>query len=210
MKDILFIDPGHAFGIENRKSPFILNNFHIIDMYDFETTDLSPFKAIVVHDFVDQIHMYNHRHLIEQFLNDGKIVIWGGHLEFEWLPGCPIFTPKDIQAFSDYNISIVQENPIFEGVNPDEMTFNKGVAGFFARGSHTPVPVGAEILLTLPGDAAITYIDRQTTRGTILAHAGRDLFAQRMQNKSTDLISEQLLQWVHDEAKRLKERMNNA
>ena len=210
MKDILFIDPGHAFGIENRTSPFILNNFHIIDMYDFETTDLTPFKAIVVHDFVDQIHMFNHRHLIEQFLNDGKIVIWAGHLEFEWLPGCPLFTPKKINTFSDYTISIVQENEIFAGVNPDEMTLNKGEAGFFARGSHTPVPNGADVLLTLPGEAAITYIDRHTTKGTILAHAGRDLFAQRMQKKSTDLISEQLLQWVHDEAIRLKEGQKNA
>ncbi len=204
MQDILYIDPGHAFGVENRNSPFIQNNFHVIDMYDFENTDLTPFKAIVVHDFVDQIHMYNHRHLIEQFLNEGKIVIWGGHLEFEWLPGCALFKPKEIKAFSDYNISVVNEHPIFIGVDTDEMTYNKGVAGFFARGSHTPVPEHAEVLLTLPGDAAITYIDRHTTKGTILVHSGRDLFGQRMQKRSTDLISSQLLQWIHDEYEVLK------
>ena len=85
------------------------------------------------------------------------------------------------------------------------MTYNKGVAGFFARGSHTPVPEGAEVLLTLPDGAYITYIDRNTTNGTILAHAGRDLFAQRMQNKTTDRISSQLLAWIHDEAKALKD-----
>ena len=98
----------------------------------------------------------------------------------------------------------MNEHPIFAGVDTNEMTYNKGVAGFFARGSHTPVPEHAEVLLTLPGDAAITYIDRHTTKGTILVHSGRDLFGQRMQKRSTDLISSQLLQWVHDEFEALK------
>ena len=206
-KDILFIDPGHAFGIENRTSPFIMENFTVIDQYDFADFDLTPYKCIVVHDFVDQVYLERHSKKIENYLNDRNIIIWGGHLIREWLPGCPIFTPKMINSFSDYEISFVQEHPVFEGVNTNEMTYNKGVAGFFARGSHTPVPEGAEVLLTLPDEAHITYIDRHTTKGTIFAHAGRDLFAQRMQKKSTDRISSQLLAWIHDEAKRLKEDM---
>lgn len=202
--DILFLDPGHAFGIENRTNPFMVEHFTIIDQYQFDQMDLTPFKCIVVHDFIDQEYMVRHREKLEAFLNNHKIVIWGGQLVKNWLPGCPLFTPKEIRKHSDYEISIVQEHPIFEGVNPEEMTYNKGVAGFFARGSHTPVPKGAEILLTLPDDTFITYIDRTTTNGTILAHAGRDLFAQRMQSKTTDRISKQLLEWIHEEAKSLK------
>ena len=210
MNDILFIDPGHAFGVENRTSPFIQDNFYVIDMYDLHTIDLTPFKAMVVHDFVDQIYLHKHRNIIENFLNEKKIVIWGGHLTKPWLPGCALFEPKKINSFSDYEITIIGNDPIFVGVNPDEMTFNKGVAGFFARGYHMPIPEGAEPLLALPGGDIITYIDRETTAGTIFVHAGRDLFAQRMQNKSTDRISTQLLQWVHDEAKRLQGDENNA
>lgn len=210
MNDILFIDPGHAFGIDNHTSPFMQENFHFIDMYDLETTDLTPFKCIVVHDFVDQVHLYRHRALIEQFLNDGKIVIWGGHLTTKWLPGCALFTPKKINAFSDYEISIVKEQPIFDGVLAEELTFTKGVAGFFARGSHTPIPAQAEILTTLPDAATVTYIDRHTTAGTILVHAGRDLFTLRDQHRTTDRISTQLLQWIHDEYEALKRGMKNA
>lgn len=204
MKKILFLDPGHAFGLENRTSPFMSENFTMIDQYAFAETDLTPFKAIVVHDFIDQIYMEKHKEKIAKFLNEGKIVVWAGHLVTPWLPGCAIFTPKEIKKHTDYEISIVKEHPVFEGVNPDEMTYNKGVAGFFARGSHTPVPVDAEVLLSLPEDTPITYIDRITTKGTIFVHAGRDLFAQRMQSKTTDRISTQLLQWIHDEYERLQ------
>ncbi|AUM65698.1 phosphate starvation-inducible protein PhoH [Brevibacillus laterosporus] len=198
-KEFLWLDPGHAFALENRTSPFIVENFTQIDQYDFAEINVRPFKCIVIHDFIDQEYMFKHKEKISSFLEEGKIVIFSGHLCKEWLPGCPIFTPKKINTYKDYEISIATSNPIFEGVTPNDMTYNKGVAGFFARGTHSPVPAKAEVLLTLSGDLPVTYIDRHTTKGTILAHAGRDIFAHRMQNKSTDRISAQLLQWIHDE-----------
>lgn len=202
--EILFLDPGHAFGVSNRTNPFIVENFTQIDQYSFAEMDLSPFQCLVVHDFIDQEYLFKHKEKIASFLNDKKIVIFSGHLFREWLPGCAIFTPKDIQSHTDYNVSVVTPHPIFEGVDTDDMTYNKGVAGFFARGTHSPTPPNAEILLTLPGGTSITYIDRNTTDGTILVHAGRDLFAHRMQNKTTDRISTQLLQWIKDETIALK------
>lgn len=120
--------------------------------------------------------------------------------------GCALFTPKEIKSHHDYNVSIVQPHAIFENVKAEDMIFNKGVKGFFARGTHSPVPEKAEVLLELPNNVPITYIDRHTTNGTIFAHAGRDLFAYRNQGKTTDHISAQLLQWVHDEYKALQEK----
>lgn len=199
MASILFLDPGHAFGVDNMTHPFMQQHFHFIDMYDFEQTDLTPYKAIVVHDFVDQLYLYKHRDRIEAYLNAGNIVIWSGHLTTDWLPGCSHFIPKPINNFSDYNVSIVQPHPVFNGVTTEDMTLNKGVAGFFARGAHLPLPKHAEALLTLPDGFVTTYIDRHTTNGTIFVHAGRDLFSQRDQQKTTDRIHTQLLEWIHAE-----------
>lgn len=204
-QNILFLDPGHAFGLMNREAPFVQNNFTLVDQYDLTTIDLSSFSAMIVHDFADQIYLARHRDVIETFLNEGKVVVFCGHLVREWLPGCAIFTPQTVASYKDYEVLPVTAHPIFEGVKMDELTFNKGVAGFFARGAHKPVPAGAEVLLALPNDMPITYIDRQTTNGTIFVHAGRDLFGLRMQKKSSDRISEQLLQWVKDEMQALKE-----
>ena len=106
-KDILFIDPGHAFGIENRTSPFITENFTVIDQYDFADLDVTPYKCIVVHDFVDQVYLTRHRAKIEDYLNDRNIVVWGGHLIREWLPGCPIFTPKIVNGVANDNFGLL-------------------------------------------------------------------------------------------------------
>lgn len=203
MKDILFLDPGHAFGLENRTDAFIVENFTMFDQYAFGALDLAPFKAIIVHDFIDQEYMYRQREKIAAYLSEGGIVVWSGHLVKEWLPNCALFTPKEVKSHTDYELSFVVEHPVFAGVETNDMTYNKGVAGFFARGSHTPIPAGAEALLTLPNETVTTYIDRVSTNGTIFVHAGRDLFAQREQGKTTDVISAQLLAWIHDEAKRL-------
>lgn len=174
-------------------------HFTIIDQYQLTQHNLEPYCCIVVHDFADQEYLYKNRAIIQGFLEAGKIVIFGGHLFREWLPGCPIFTPRTIESHEDYNVYKKIDHPIFEGVDTDDMTYNKGVAGFFARVTHSPVPAGSDVLLTFRDGMAITYIDRQSTKGTILVHSGRDLFAHRMQNKSTDRISTQLLQWIQDE-----------
>ncbi|MEK3976713.1 phosphate starvation-inducible protein PhoH [Psychrobacillus sp. FSL K6-1267] len=196
---ILYLDPGHAFGLSNRTNPFMNKHFTIIDQYQLTQHNLEPYCCIVVHDFADQEYLYKNRAIIQGFLEAGKIVIFGGHLFREWLPGCPIFTPRTIESHEDYNVYKKIDHPIFEGVDTDDMTYNKGVAGFFARVTHSPVPAGSDVLLTFRDGMAITYIDRQSTKGTILVHSGRDLFAHRMQNKSTDRISTQLLQWIQDE-----------
>ena len=88
------------------------------------------------------------------------------------------------------------------------MTINKGVKGFFARGHH-PAPTGAEVLLTLPGGEPVTFIDRSSSKGTILMHSGGNLFnyASMVQDveKTTNRISPQLMAWVQEEFKQLQE-----
>nr|WP_316046491.1 hypothetical protein [Planococcus glaciei] len=55
--------------------------------------------------------------------------------------------------------------------------------------------------MTLNEGEPITYIDRNSTNGTILAHVGFDLFGymQTDEKKSTDRISMQLRNWVLEE-----------
>ena len=103
------------------------------------------------------------------------------------------------------------DHPIFKGVEEDDMTLKKGVAGFFARGHH-PLPKDAEVLLTLNEGEPITYIDRSSTAGTILVHVGFDLFGymQTDEKKTTDRISAQLRSWVLEEAAALQKGMVKA
>ncbi|ATP41197.1 phosphate starvation-inducible protein PhoH [Solibacillus sp. R5-41] len=207
-KEILILDPGNAFGLERRTNPFINDNMTLIDQYELVNTDLSFIQALIIPEFVDQRYLALHKELIEQFLNDQKLIVFCGHIYIDWLPGASLFIPKIINHHTDYALTIIKDQGIFAGVNPDDMTYNKGVSGFFARGYH-PVPANAEVLVTLPNNEPVTYIDRNTTKGTILAHAGNDLIWYYKQNKTTDRISEQLLQWIHSEIQDLHQGSKN-
>ncbi len=85
-------------------------------------------------------------------------------------------------------------HPIFAGIEPDDLTFRRGVAGFFARGHHPPPP-GAEVLVRLGGGEPATYVDRVSTRGTIVVHATGDLLAYPETG-----LPDQFLTWAREEA----------
>jgi hypothetical protein len=173
----------------------------MVDVYDLPGTDLRRHAGLVIEGMVDQEFLYHHRELIRAFLDDAKVLVFSGHLLRPWLPGCGPFVPKHVRSFRDYTVRVVMPHPIFEGVNPYEMTFRKGVAGFFARGHHCP-PSGAEVLLALEGGEPVVYLDRHTTPGTILVHSGQSLLAWSGGNTSAGRIRRQLLEWIREEAKR--------
>lgn len=205
MKDFIMLNSGACFAQARVKDQDYQEDFMFVDIYDFPKVDLRPYKCLVINSFIDQEFLYEHRHLIREFLDDRKVLIFTGNLFKNWLPGGSNFVPKQINSFQDYVVSVHQSHPIFEGVLEDDMTYNKGVSGFFARGHH-PVPEGAEVLLTLPGGEPINYIDRNSTKGTIFAHVGNDLFGKMNGSpKTTDRIGPQLMQWARDEYTRLQE-----
>lgn len=201
---MLKLDPGHAFGVNGRMQKDMDNESKVIEQYDFAYADLSKVDVLIIPNFIDQEFLFSQRGKIAGFLAEKKIVVFCGHLFREWLPGCSPFMPKYIRNYRDYEVFPAANSLIFEGVTTEDMTFNKGVAGFFARGYHH-APAGAEILLTFANGKSVTYIDRTSTYGTILVHAGRDLLGYAEENKSTDRIRPQFLAWLEAEVQALKE-----
>ncbi|MFJ5791561.1 hypothetical protein ACIQXW_15815 [Lysinibacillus sp. NPDC097162] len=201
---MLKLDPGHAFGVNGRMQKDTGNEAKIVDQYDFPLVDLDEVDVLFIPNFIDQEWLYLQREKIAAFLANKKIVVYCGHLFREWLPGCGLFMPQHIQNFKDYEVFPTEHSAIFEGVLTEDMTFKKGVAGFFARGYHH-APANAEILLTFANGKPVTYIDRFSTNGTILVHAGRELLGYAGENKSTDRIRPQFLAWLETEVQALKE-----
>lgn len=169
-----------------------------LDVYDLPSIDLSEVGALLLGGMVDQELLFRHRARVESFLDDGKVVVFGGHLLRPWLPGCGPFVPKVIRSFHDYALGIVDPHPLYADVDPGDLTFRRGVAGFFARGHH-PTPPGAEVLLALPDGEPVTYVDRHTTAGTILVHAGGGLFDGAEPDSTASRVPGQLLAWVRAE-----------
>jgi hypothetical protein len=145
-----------------------------VDCYALGSTPLARYAVLIVTSTVDQEHLARHRGVIREFLDSGGVVIFGGHLYRDWLPGASPFVPLAERSLATYQVVEVADHVIFHGLRPDELTFRRGVAGFFARGHH-PVPDGAQVLTRLAGGEPATYLDRVSTAGTILVQASSDL-----------------------------------
>jgi hypothetical protein len=165
-----------------------------LDCYALGSTDLTRYAALIVTPNVDQEYLVRQRWMIRSYLDGGGVLIFGGHLHRDWLPGASAFIPLANRSMAGYRVAEIADHPIFRGKGPDELTFRRGVAGFFARGHH-PLPPGAEVLTRLAGGEPATYLDRVSTAGTIVVQATSDLLSY---------CGEALLDWVVAESAQLQ------
>lgn len=207
MPHIALLDPDTSFVEQQRQSPMIRDAIDAIDIYDLPVVDLSRYVGLIVPGLADQEFLWREQDRVRAFLDEGKVLVFSGHIFRPWLPGAGPFVPRVIHSYHDYTVRIVRPHPIFAGVLPKDLTYRKGVAGFFARG-HNPPPQGAEVLLTLPGDEPIVYLDRVSTRGAILVHCGNDLLGFADDETSAGRIVPQLFDWIHEEYRRLQAERN--
>ena len=203
---ILKLDGGHAFGLSgramaaaNEPMDYVTN----LDQYQLNQKDLSEFNVLVITDFIDQEYLFEQKAIIEQFLREGKIVVACTHVFRPWLPGVNPFMPKLMKNHSDYEMKVMKEDSFFRGVDMKELAYRKGVSGFYSRGYHPLTNKDAEVLLAFLDGTPITYIDRTTTNGTIVAHAARDLLTYATGENSTQLIAKQFMEWLSEEVEQL-------
>jgi hypothetical protein len=201
-RPIALADPGIG-PLPHLSDPALRELIEPIDTYELPSTDLDPYAGLITGALVDQELLYRERAVIRRFLEAGKVVAFSGQILHPWLPGAGAFVPRKIRSYHDYRIRIVSPHPIFEGVAEEDLTFRRGVAGFFARG-HNPPPERVEVLAELPGGEPVVYIDRRSTRGVILVHAGHDLLTYAPEGVSgngappstASRIGRQLLAWM--------------
>jgi len=170
---------------------------------------LDGYAAVVIPAMVDQEHLAAHPGVIRRYLDGGGVVVFGGHLHRDWLPGASPFVPLEARSHRDYEVAWVADHPIFAGVNPSDLTYRRGIAGFLARGHH-PLPDGAEVLVRLAGGQPVTYLDRRSTAGTVLVQSSGDMLGYYGLDSTTARIPRQLLDWIGTEAKAVRARVEAA
>ena len=159
------------------------------------------FKVVLVPTGTDQILLYEHKYLINGFLENGGILLSFAQNFMHWLPGNSLYITSEIPLKSRKILTC--KHPITKGVKDYDITYRRGVCGFFSRGYFNP-PSQAEIFLKDNANECVGYIDFHSTKGVILSTAGADLFGYGFFEQSTDKrLGLNLLIWL---AEVLKER----
>jgi hypothetical protein len=101
------------------------------------------------------------------------------------------------------------DHPLFEGVSGQDLTFRRGVAGFWGRG-HNAAPDGAVLLNGMDEEPALAPIDwiwQRPGGGIVISHAGNDFltFAQAGIGTGADKLAPNFARWLTDQVGRAQE-----
>jgi len=138
-------------------------------------------------------------------LNRGGTIIFNGHLAYPLIDGLAPFQVAAGRGRDDLVIQRVNPHPVFDGVDCQDLSFRRGVAGFYARGANPP-PAGASVLHQLKKDSSpIDWIWQRPEGGQILMHSGNTMWMYLNDKTSAARIAPQLLDWVCAGAPKMKE-----
>jgi len=114
------------------------------------------------------------------------------------IPFCPAlapFQPIENYRLADLAVNRERPHPIWEGVDPQDLTFRRGVAGFYGRGWHQP-PEGAAVHSSLGRRRLPLDFTYRLGRGRVLFHGGNDIWQFSSEGDSTRRIVPQLVGWL--------------
>lgn len=170
-----------------------------LDQYALDVTPLENVTGLLISMHSDQRFLAARADRLESYLRVGGTVVASGHHAYPFLPGVSLFRPSPSGHLRDLEIHREVEHSIWEGVSERDLTFRKGVAGFYGRGWHEP-PKGALVIHSLGPRRVPLDILWRVGAGRALLHGGNDLWQfGGGSDDSAGRIAPQLLAWIFDQ-----------
>ncbi|MFT3759870.1 hypothetical protein [Thauera sp.] len=158
--------------------------------------DFARFDVIIVPAHIDQRAFAGHSAELERFLDKGGTLVFNGHLVYPVLPELAMFVQAAGSRKDDLLVERTAAHPVFDGVDVHDLSFRRGVAGFYGRGANPPPP-GAIVLHRLKADRSpVNWYWERPQGGRILMHSGNPLWMYVNDDTSAARIAPQLLRWL--------------
>lgn len=168
----------------------------VVPHYDLERTDLGRYRGLLVGLHADQRYLAASRPQLEAFLAGGGTIVFCGHVAHPFLAELAPYRPIEGYKAADLVVARVVEHPVWAGVDPADLTWRRGVAGFYGRGGNPPPP-GATVVHTLgPRAVPVDFVCRPAVGGRLLVHAGADLWGYLETDGTAARMAPQLLDWL--------------
>lgn len=197
MKKALFLSCGRSDGTFAKMVRLAegADKIQSADIYSFDTQSLEEFSALLISMHVDQRFLAARAGRLDRFVEDGGTVSVNGQIAYPFLIGLTLFHPLRDYRVQDLNVRREVTHPVWEGVEEDQLTFRRGVAGFYGRGWHQP-PDGAIVIHSIGADRHPVDFVYQVGKGRVLFHGGNDLWQYAGASDTTGRIVPQLLEWL--------------
>lgn len=167
-----------------------------VDCYALTNDELAHASALLIGMHCDQIELERRRSTLDAFVASGGCVVVCGQVTRPFLGGLTPMSWLDGYRLDDLAVRRVADHPVWDGVDPSELTFRRGVAGFYGRAYWPQPPPGALIVHSL-GDAEHPLdVIYGHGAGEVLVHGGNDLWAYHDAHDSTARMTPQLLTWL--------------
>lgn len=151
---------------------------HGIPMYALAQTDLHAYACVAITNAADQRALWHCKDQLQAYVHAGGKLVFNGHIAYPFLHELQPYQPTPEQGMAGLQVHNLHAHPIFAGIVDSELTYRKGVAGFYGRG-HNPPPKGATVLTTL-GTATplpLDWLYHYPSGGQLLVHAGNDFLS---------------------------------
>jgi hypothetical protein len=165
------------------------------DVYTLPEIDLGTFDALLISMHSDQRFLATRARQIEAYLTGGGTVVANGHFAYPFLPRMRGFHAIDNYKIDDIKVLRLEDHPIWHGVAADDLTFRRGVAGFYGRVWHEAPPDAQVIHALGRADRPLDFV-YPVGRGRVLFHGGNDLW----QFGGGNQLVPQLWRWIAKEA----------
>jgi hypothetical protein len=164
-----------------------------------ETHEPTGASILLVPGHTDQRLFARHTDWLKAFLGNHGVLVFNGLLAYPFLSELRPFQPLPSRGLQDLRVEVVSDHPVYQGIHNDDLTFRRGVAGFYGRGMNPP-PAHADTLVTVGGTWALDWLWRPPGGGSLLMHAGNDIWMHHADTTSAARLAPQLLRWCKEEA----------
>jgi hypothetical protein len=170
-----------------------------LDLYQLPDVDLSLVRGLLVGPQVDQIYLRRQQSLLDAFIAGGGRLVVCGQVVVPFAVGLTRFVPLSYRGVGDLTVYRLAEHPVWQGVDPDDLTFRRGVAGFYGRGHHPGPPADAMVVHGLGPDALPLDVVYPHGAGQVLLHGGNALWGYAEDDTTAARMTPQLLNWIDPE-----------
>ena len=197
MARCLFLKPIKGAGGDLPSVTGFVEDAEEVDHYMLGEIDLGRYRALLLPSHLDQRYFGGISDAISRFLDGGGTLVFNGHVAWPMLPEFQPFVPLPKLSLENLRVHRLVDHPVFDGVDPEDLTFRRGVAGFYARG-HNPPPEGAVALNGVgPERLPCDWLYERPAGGRILMHCGNELWMYAgATDTSAARIPQQLCRWA--------------